>query len=467
MDLTNLRQALATTGAQWTAPDSMGATFDVEAARARFGLGAFAVAAGTPVAFNPRIRDTAGITAIRSEILRSTHPLHSILSPAIKLTPKAWDWRNVGGKNYVDPTRNQGGCGSCVAFATIAALEAHLAISKGTPQTNFDLSEAALFFANDRQCNNGDPNYGWWNNRALDYLVAEGACEERNYPYAPNNQTARLVDGATRTYKIKGYDSTSNRDTMKRWIATEGPLVTDFTVYDDFFVYWNGGARGVYSHSTGNVAGGHAVLVVGYNDADRCWICKNSWAGGDGGFFRIAYGQCGIDARMYLVQDPYDVTTVDQIAYNPNTLRIVDEGANGWLLTDGSSRMQMFDNREDARNGLLVARRYTRQGFVGRDNNRPNRRDYILHYFTGNSGLPYQALSKNDAIPYSPTSVVAEDRNADGWLFRSGAMAMALAHDLNDALAGLQIIERHTKQCFIGRDNKRADRQRYIMTWWE
>lgn len=467
MDLTILRQSLSASGARWSAPASLGATFDVTAARANFGLGALAVPTGATTAFNPRIRAAIDGTTLRDTVLRPRHALHSILAPGLSTTPKQWDWRNVGGKNYVDPTRNQGGCGSCVAFATIAGLEAHIAITKGTPQVNIDLSEAALFFANNRQCNSGDPNYGWWNNQALDYLVAEGACEERNYPYTANNQTARIVDGSQRTYKIKGYDSTSNRAQMKRWLATEGPLVTDFTVYDDFFVYWNGGASGVYSHTTGNVAGGHAVLVVGYSDADQCWICKNSWVGGDGGFFRIAYGQCGIDSRMYLIQDPYDVTTVDEIPYNPRTLRIVDEGPNGWLLTDGQSRMQMFDNREDARNGMLVARRYTRQGFVGRDNNRANRRDYILHYFAGNSGLPWQPLTKNDVIAYSPTTVVAEDRDAAGWLFRSGSMAMALAHDFNDALAGLQVIERHTKQCFIGRDNKRPDRGRYIMTWWE
>jgi hypothetical protein len=249
----------------------------------------------------------------------------------------------------------------------------------------------------------------------------------------------------------------------------EGPLITSFTVYNDFFPYWNTGANGVYHHVIGDVAGGHAVLCVGYDNNQSCWICKNSWAPGSGndGFFRIRYGDSGIDGRMYLVQDLYEKLTVDEIAYNPNTLRIVDEGANGWLLTDGNSRMKMFDNKEDARNGMAVARRYTRQGFVGRENHRSNRIDYITEYWAGNSGLPWQPLTKIDAIPYNPRNVVAEDLDAKGWRLKEGNHWMVLADDFDDALAVLRIIERYTRLCFIGRGNKRPNRKQYIMTYWE
>jgi C1A family cysteine protease len=68
-------------------------------------------------------------------------------------------------------------------------------------------------------------------------------------------------------------------------------------VYDDFFHY----VSGVYHHTTGGVQGGHCVCVVGYDDTQSCWICKNSWgpAWGENGFFRIKYGDCGIDAEMW------------------------------------------------------------------------------------------------------------------------------------------------------------------------
>jgi len=53
--------------------------------------------------------------------------------------------------------------------------------------------------------------------------------------------------------------------------------------------------------------GFHAVTVVGYDDEEGYWIAKNSWGTdwGDAGWFKIAYGQCGIDDYVYVpVIDP-------------------------------------------------------------------------------------------------------------------------------------------------------------------
>ncbi|RLF25981.1 MAG: hypothetical protein DRN14_07665, partial [Thermoplasmata archaeon] len=46
----------------------------------------------------------------------------------------------------------------------------------------------------------------------------------------------------------------------------------------------------------GDYCGGHAVVIVGWNDADSCWICKNSWGTGWGesGWFRIKYNDSNI-----------------------------------------------------------------------------------------------------------------------------------------------------------------------------
>lgn len=464
MRIKELRSVLQQANAGWTIPSVIADETEVDAISHRFALGALPTPVGISTARLPRMRRPAdaGVALWQPSTNRLGRPLASAV-------PKSWDWRNVQGKNWVSPARNQGGCGSCVAFAVSAALESHQRIETSNAALPIDTSEANLFFVNERQCNFGDPRYGWSVPPALDYLVDQGACAEVNYPYRDVNQNAELVLGSENTWKITGYDSTSDTNQMKRWLCEEGPLVTTFTVYEDWDTYWGTGANGVYTHHTGNVRGGHAVAVIGYDDSQSCWICKNSWGSthGNDGCFRIGYGQCGIDGRMYLIQDVYDVVTRDEIPYNPRTLRIVDEGAKGWLLTDGVSRMKMFDNKEDARNAMVVARRYTRQGFVGRDNSRQNRIDYITEYWIGNSGLPWEPLTKVDAIPYNPTKVVAEDIDADGWRLKEGNHWMLLAHDLNDALAVLRVVERHTKMCFIGRNNHRPNRKSYIMTYWE
>jgi hypothetical protein len=58
-------------------------------------------------------------------------------------------------------------------------------------------------------------------------------------------------------------------------------------VYEDFFFY----KSGIYQHTTGAMAGGHAVMIVGYNEAQKYWIIRNSWGEdwGENGFAKISW----------------------------------------------------------------------------------------------------------------------------------------------------------------------------------
>lgn len=464
-----LRKLLVTRKAPWSVagdvPDSKLLTdFAVP-----YQLGALPAPPSMPKTRMPRMRRSLGSPVVPAQpginrLLRGTAPGGPL--------PASWDWRSVNGNSYVSAARNQGGCGSCVAFATVAAVEAHRRIEANTPTDPLDLSEASLFFVADRQCNKDDPRYGWWIPTALDQASSEGICFEEDYPYRPVNQTADIPKGTIRTLKIRGYDSSTQAAQMKRWLVEDGPLVTAFTVYEDFgtFFYGSKTPNDVYTYITGEVTGGHAVCVIGYDDARSAWICKNSWgspARHADGCFLIGYGQCGIDSRMYVPQDVLDIFTVDQIPYDPRKLVVVDRGAIGWMLTDGRMSMRLFDNAEDARNGLRVARRHTSQCFVGRDNPRTNRRDYILEYWDGTSGLPREPLTRTDPIPYQAANVKALDLDAQGWRLHEGDHWMLMANDMNDVLAMLQAVERYSQMCFIGRGNNRPNRKDYIMTYFE
>jgi C1A family cysteine protease len=246
--------------------------------------------------------------------------------------PASFDWRNVNGKSYVSPIRNQGGCGSCVAFGTTATVEGTLRVVIGDAAYPIDLSEAHLFYcharAQGRNCGNG-----WWLPPALDAYKNPGVADEACYPYTAGDQncTNLCSDWANRVTRISGWHAITSIADMKAWLSTRGPLDTAFTVYNDFFAY----RSGVYRHVSGGVAGGHCVCCVGYNDAEGCWIMENSWGAsfGESGYFRIAYGQCGIDATMWAV----DGFATGVWQYNKRVVGLwtIDQDRNAWVFIDG------------------------------------------------------------------------------------------------------------------------------------
>lgn len=211
--------------------------------------------------------------------------------------PTLFDWRNRSGQNFVTPIKNQSSCGSCVAFGTIAVAETAYRIQRGNAALSIDFSEAQLFYcyakSEGRNCANG-----WWPDRALIAFRDKGLVDEACFPYTPGDQACNTCSNAAdRLLKISGFTKLTTTAAMKDWISTRGALTACFTVYTDFFSY----RSGIYRRANNHVEGGHCVCVVGYDDVNQCWICKNSWGPGFGesGFFRIGYGQCGIDAEMY------------------------------------------------------------------------------------------------------------------------------------------------------------------------
>jgi hypothetical protein len=76
-----------------------------------------------------------------------------------------------------------------------------------------------------------------------------------------------------------------------------------------------------------------------------------------------------------------DLGKEDSLPYSPKKLKIVDEGETGWMLTDGDFAMCMFDNERDAKQALALAKKCTSHCFIGRNNGRSNRKDYLVEYW--------------------------------------------------------------------------------------
>eukprot|EP00035_Acanthoeca_spectabilis_P019618 m.429001 g.429001 ORF g.429001 m.429001 type:complete len:362 (+) comp16930_c0_seq1:668-1753(+) len=92
-------------------------------------------------------------------------------------------------------------------------------------------------------------------------------------------------------YTFSGrFISASGETAVQQMIMEGGPVETAFSVYTDFENY----AGGVYTHTSGSLAGGHAVKIVGWGEdsGTKYWKVANSWNPywGEEGYFRIVRG---------------------------------------------------------------------------------------------------------------------------------------------------------------------------------
>jgi len=208
--------------------------------------------------------------------------------PLFFTPPSILDWRNVNETNWITPIRNQWSCGSCVAFGVLAAFEAMLKIQSNDPNLNIDLSEQYLFSCGGGSCR------GWWIAPALNYLRDYGVPSESDCPY--RGWDISCPGMYIEMYKIDDWTWIEpNVQTIQAFLQY-GPVVATMAVYEDFDFY----SGGIYRHRWGSPKGDHCITIIGYNNVEGYWICKNSWGHlwGEGGFFRIAFGECEIEDRV-------------------------------------------------------------------------------------------------------------------------------------------------------------------------
>jgi hypothetical protein len=204
--------------------------------------------------------------------------------------PASYDARDEG---IVTPAKNQGSCGSCWAFATVGAMESHLLKALGVGPEN--LSEQQQV-----SCNTANFGCDGGYSTAVRYWEAppqpdKGALDESVSPYSASDTTACYEpSGEQMPYRITNFH-TLPADTLsfKTSLIEDGPSYWRYTVYSDFYTFWgsyNPGA--VYINAGGTYEGGHAVLLIGWDDAKGAFLVKNSWGtggpNGDGTFW-IAY----------------------------------------------------------------------------------------------------------------------------------------------------------------------------------
>jgi cathepsin F len=214
--------------------------------------------------------------------------------------PTSFDWREKGA---VTPVKNQGGCGSCWAFATVAGIEgANFVATKKL----VSLSEQELVDCDkkDGGCGGGLPS------NALQYLMKNGLGEETedDYSYKGRNGKCQAAKSSEKVF-VKNWkivDGT-DEDQLAAAVVKFGPLAIGINATP--MQWYMRGIANPFDILCNKKQLDHGVTIVGFGQEGekKYWIIKNSWGGhwGEKGFYRIirGKGKCGLNTNVVAVTE--------------------------------------------------------------------------------------------------------------------------------------------------------------------
>nr|ARV79892.1 cathepsin O [Antheraea pernyi] len=206
--------------------------------------------------------------------------------------PMKVDWRTKG---VIGPVRDQGLCGACWAFSTVATMEAMSAMNTGKLEVLSVQEVIDCAGLGNSGCAGGDICL------LLDWLTLTDVAveKEKEYPLRLTNGVCKAAKNATGV-QVKTFtcdDFVGKEEKILEAIATHGPVTVAVNA-----LTWQNYLGGVIQfHCSGSLVDlNHAVQLVGYDlTADvPYYIVKNSWGPdfGINGYLQLAIGSniCGL-----------------------------------------------------------------------------------------------------------------------------------------------------------------------------
>ena len=232
--------------------------------------------------------------------------------------PKAHDWRDVNGTNYLSWNKNQHipeYCGSCWAQGTTSSIADRFNIMLGDKSaTPVALSAQVIVNCHaGGDCSGGEPGsvydfaftQGIPHSSCEQYVAdnlhkSEGCeaidyCKDCTWPPCPIGETCQDKCWAVdyKKHYVSHYYGVAGVEQMKTELFKNGPISCGIQATNNFEQTYKGG---IYKEYIANPELNHEIAVVGYGvdteTGEEYWIGRNSWGTywGEFGFFKVNIG---------------------------------------------------------------------------------------------------------------------------------------------------------------------------------
>lgn len=229
----------------------------------------------------PDIRDYTMETTSIHDMLQMTAAKKTVLAKKAPSLPNSVDLRQ-----WCSPVEDQGQLGSCTAQAAVALVEYYERRATGA---HIDASRLFVYKAT-RNLLGWVGDTGAYIRTAMQALVNFGAPPERYWPYdisrfeeepAAFHYSLAASFRAVQYFRLDlpGEPGTATLQRIRQHLAAGLPSMFGFTVYDSI----GNGPDVPYPVPGDQVAGGHAVVAVGYDDSRKignktgALLIRNSW----------------------------------------------------------------------------------------------------------------------------------------------------------------------------------------------
>ncbi|MEM7193948.1 MAG: C1 family peptidase [Pseudomonadota bacterium] len=208
------------------------------------------------------------------------------------------------------PPQDQGNTGSCVGWSVAYGLRRWLHFKEHGRRKKFSVR---FVWTASKEIDQWVPNAlfelsGTSIRDSFKVLRKYGICSDTIWPFdsiLPKTQDEeKLLNDALKN-RIGNYHALETNIERKAHLAKKGPFVCGVPVYAN----WDGiGADGLVPSPGGDFNGGHAVLVVGYDDNTNMFKFQNSWSKewGDSGYGYFTYD--------YMEQHSWNSWGADQLS---------------------------------------------------------------------------------------------------------------------------------------------------------